>query len=294
MPDTIQMQETVVDGKTKYTCVFPLTDENGKPLLDRNNQPRITNLIADSHAELVLKIAESNIRAMRNLAKAQDRARILETRTATPAVAPVDLTVRPMTAEQKVEVGLELQDPRKAADAVQRVVESVVPKRIAAEVSRQGKESDFERGKRIGKEFAELHFDDYFACQANADILTNWLRAQNPPLGFTSDNLEIAFAKCYARLAQRPSDPPPASDAPPAPPNAPPANAPPTSAPPAPDRRPPSSGIRNSDVSRLAAPPHSLTRTQALEMLYKNRPEYERWMRDPELNVVLTKALSGR
>jgi hypothetical protein len=288
MPDQIEMQTTTVEGVTKYTCVFPLTDDNGKPLLDRNNKPRVTNLIADTMEDLVKKIAESNIRAMRNLAKAQERNRILETRTPTPAPAPADLRSHPLTNEQKVEVGLELQDPRKAADAVARVVESVVPaKAIVSEVQRQGTESQYDREYRIGKQFADIHADDYVPCEGNAKILSGYLRAQKPPLAFTLDNLEIAFAKCYSQLAhERPA--PPAND-----PNAPPANALPPSPPPA-ERRPPSSGIRNSDANRPIAPPQKLTKTQALEMLYKNRNEYERWMRDPELNKILTDALAGR
>ena len=125
---TVPAMTTVeVDGVTKYMINFPLTDETGAPLLDRQQRPRFTNLTADSPEELIGKMATANIEAARALDRSNHYIDTLKNKKPTPRTPAPKIEAKPLSPEEKVQTGLDLQDPRKAADAVARVVESVVP-----------------------------------------------------------------------------------------------------------------------------------------------------------------------
>jgi hypothetical protein len=295
--ETIEMKEVVVDGVTKYTISFPLTDEAGEPILDRQMRPRMTNLIADSPGELAIKAARTNLEVSRTLERANRHIESLKKR-ATPARTRVNLKPAAMTEEEKVQLGLDVQDPRKAADAIQKVVESRVSP-VAGEVERQGEETERERRLRIAGQFITLHRHDYYNVEANGLALRGYIERNG--LEYDLDNLEIAFAAMQDQLAQRPAPAAPRNDPPPDPGNAPaaPGNDPPNPGTPSSQPRgaAPVGGISDRQASgRPAGAPGTpiLTRVEAYNMLYNNRPEYERWMKDPRLNAILTAALAGR
>jgi hypothetical protein len=289
--DTMEMQEILVDGQTKFTIAFGLTDEDGKPLLDRSGKPRFTNLVADSPGELVKKLGQANLEVARALERSSRRFDTLSNRQPTPArTAPPKIESKPLTSEESVQIGLDIQDPRKAAAAVQRVVESAVPlKEIASEVQRQGQTLDLQARKRIAAEFIGSH-PDYFPCDANNNMVNAYLANNN--FEFSVANLEFAAAVLGPKLVERPRNNAPA----PSPDNAAPDNASPNrDTPAAPERRAPASGIRNSQVSdRPASSALVLTREQALNMLYKEPRKYEAWMRDPQKYKILNAALASR
>jgi hypothetical protein len=290
--DTIEMQEIVVDGTTKYTIAFGLTDEDGKPLLDRSGKPRFTNLVADSPGELVKKLGQANLEVARALERSSRRFETLSTRQPTARTAPAEMKSKPLSADEVVQVGLDTQDPRKAADAIKRVVESVVPvKEITTEVQRQAHSIDLESRRNIAREFIAGH-KDYLPIEANNAMLNRYLIENN--LEFSVANLEFAAAVLAVKLVEPPRARENASA--PSPDNASPDNAPPNrDTPPAPERRAPASGIRNSQVSdRPASSALVLTRQQALDMLYKEPRKYEAWMRDPQKNKILNAALASR
>jgi hypothetical protein len=291
MSETMEMTRITVDGVEKFAINYPLTDENNQPILDRNGKPRVTHLVAESAEELVKKMALANMEIARTLERANRHIDTLKNKKPTARPAPVDMSAKPLTQEEKVQIGLDTQDPRKAADAIQRVVESVVPvAKITGEVERQGKTIDVEARTRIAREFINAHKEDYYPIAANNLALNKHL-AENG-LEFSVDNLEIAMARLQGSLAARPPVPTTVNNEPPS--NDLPGNEPPNPGTPPPQpRRAPVGGIRDSQVSGRPSSEPTLTKAQALEMLYKRPHEYEEWMRDPKRYPVLNRALAG-
>jgi hypothetical protein len=152
----IAIQQTTVDGVTKYTMAFPLTDEEGNAILDRAGKPRFTNLIADSESELAIKAAQGHLEVSRALNRANQHIDTLKNKRPTPARVQPDLRPKPMTADEQLEVGLQMQDPRKAAAAIEKVIESRVAP-VATAVENQGKNLDIEARRRIAGEFFSRH-----------------------------------------------------------------------------------------------------------------------------------------
>jgi hypothetical protein len=289
MTEPMEMQETTVDGETKYTISFALSDEDGKAILDRSGKPRFTNIVADTPGDLVRKLGQANLEVARALDRSSRRFETLSARQPTARPAPVEIRPTPLTPDERVQVGLDMQDPRKGADAVQRVVESAVPlKEMATEIARQGKVLDTQARMSIAREFVAAN-KDYLPIEANNAMLNQYLLANN--LEFSVPNLEFAAAVLGTRLVERPHNSPA-----PSPDNASPDNAPTNQGtPPAQERRAPASGIRNSQVSdRPASSATVLTRQQALDMLYKEPRKYEAWMRDPQKYKILNAALASR
>jgi hypothetical protein len=59
------------------------------------------------------------------------------------------------------------------------------------------------RQKEVAFEFMTRHVDDYNRCEANAKILSGYLKDND--LEWTVDNLELAFAATESQLAPRPA-----------------------------------------------------------------------------------------
>ena len=285
------MKTIEVDGATKYTINFPLTDEQGQPLLDRAGKARVTHLIADSAEELITKMATSNLEVSRALDRSNRHIETLKSKRPTPRAVAPDLKAKPLSQEETIQVGLDIQDPRKAAAAVEKMVESRIGP-VAGEVERQRQTLDQTAKVRLGREFFSRHKDDLADIAANGSMLAKWITENE--LDWTLDNLEIAFVTLGDRLV-RPVPPRNAAPAEPAPGNDAPGNEEPNpGTPPPPQRRAPVGGIRDSQASARPGASAVLTKQQALDMLYKDPRKYEAWMRDPEKNAILNRALAGR
>ena len=262
------MQEVVLDGVTKYTIAFPLTDEDGKPINDRAGNPRFTNIVGETPGEVVSKLALANLEVARALNRSNQHIETLKNKKPTPARQALDLKGKPLTDDERVQVGLELQDPRKAAAAIEKVVESrIVP--VVNAVQDQGQTLDIEARKKVAKEFFARHPD--YNLSANGQMLGQWLSSNG--YEFTLDNIEIAFATLQDRLARIPARAP--DNAPPD--NAAPGNEPPNpGTPPTPQRRAPVGGISNSQVSGTPVTKQHFpyTRDQLLTMAMKKDPKY--------------------
>lgn len=283
----------LVDGVTKYTVNFALTDESGAPLLDRAGNARVTNLVADSMEELIPKMAIANVEASRAADKANKFADTLKNRKPTPRAAAPDMKGKPLTQEEQLQVGLDVQDPRKAAPAIEKMIESRIGP-VAGEVERQAKNIDLATKQRIAVEFFARHKNDLANVSANGAMIAKWIIDNS--YEFTLDNMEVAFATLGDALA-RPKPVVPANDPPPdAARNEPPRNDPPNSGTPPPQpRRAPVGGISNSQASaQPGAGVPVLSKAQAEHMLKHNMPEFEAWMRDPVKNKILNAALGGR
>ena len=288
MSETMEMQKITVDGIEKFSLSYPLTGEDGQPLLDRNGKPRFTNFVTETAEEMVKKVAVANLEVSRALDRTNRAYELLKNRKPTPRTPPADLKPKPLTQEETVQIGLDVQDPRKAAGAIEKVLESRIGP-VATEVERQGKTIDIEARKRIAREFINAHASDYYPIEANNVALNKYLNENG--LEFSVDNLEIAMARLQESLAARPPAPPAPNDPPR---NDPPGNEPPNPGTPPPQpRRAPVGGIRDSQVSGRPTSDVALTKAQALEMLYKRPKEYEEWMRDPKKYQILNRALAS-
>lgn len=286
------MTTVQVEGQTKYAVSYPLTNEDGEPLLDRGGKPRFTNIIADTPEELVKKMATANIEVARALDRSNKRYETLSTTKPTPRTVAAEMKPRAMSQEEKIQVGLDAQDPRKAAEAIQRVVDAAVPvAQITETVRQQSKKVDLEERIRIARDFVTSH-REYYPVEANNALLNDYLNRNE--LEFTVANLEFAAAAVSNRLARKPKPASRPEIRQTAPENEVPENEPsnPGTPPPQP-RRAPAGGIRNSQVSGTPTSDTVLTRQQALDMLYKNPRQYEAWMRDPKKNAILNRALAG-
>lgn len=283
------MTTTVVDGVTKYTISYPLTGEDGQPILDRNQKPRFTNLVADTIEELVQKQAAQNIEVARALERSSKRFETLNRRPTTK-VAAAEIKATPLTPEEEIQVGLDSQDPRKAASAIKRVVQSVVPvAEITTEVQRQAKTLDLQARFDIVRQFVKNN-KDYLPIEANNALLNRYL-IQND-LEFTVANLEYAAAALAPNLVARPAAPPN---------NAPPNNAPPENEPPNRGNRPaqpgtaPVSGLSNSQASgRSVGTTLPYTRDQLLRMAAAQDPRYDELIKNPRTNAMVNQVLAGR
>jgi hypothetical protein len=293
MTEQLAMKTTVIDGVTKYTMAFPITDEQGQAILDRNGKARFTNIIGDTPEEVAVKIAQANIEVTRALNRANQHIDTLKNKKPTPLRPAPNLAGTPLTSEEQVQVGLDLQDPRKAAAAVEKVVQSRVTP-VAQEVSRQATTLNIDERRRIAREFIAAHTHDYYSNDANGMMLNQYLKEHG--YEYTLDSLEVAFAALQGHLAQKPAAPAAPGNEPPAEPsNAAPGNEPPNPGNPSPQqRRAPVGGLTNSQASSRPASELTLTKEQALHMLYKEPQKYELWMRDPVKNKILNRALAGR
>lgn len=274
------MQEvTTEDGQKKYAISY--TDEAGK----------VTSLTAESPAELVAKVAQSHLEASKALAR-QNKAFDQLSRTK-PVPKPQErrLEPKPLTADESYQAGLDLQNPAKATEAVGKLVNTVIPVdefRQELEDSRKARYvAEVQQSAAI---FVSRHADDFFPCHANERVLFEWID-QNGLARNSVDNLELAFAATQRSLAQPPrqaTNAVPTNDAP--------NNDAKTAHPAEPkqERRPPTPGLRNADTSGRQTNDVSLTRQQALEMLWHDRQKYEAWMADPQKRAILDAALARR
>lgn len=286
----LAMQEVVLDGVTKYTIAFPLTDEDGKPILDRAGNPRFTNIIGETPGDVVGKLAIANLESARALNRSNQHIETLKSKRPTPARPAPDFKSKPLTPDEQTQVGLDVQDPRKAAAAIEKVVESRLAPVVTA-VQDQSQTIDIEARKRVAREFFARHPD--YNLTANGQMLGQWLSSNG--YEFTLDNIEIAFATLQDNLARRPAAP---DNAPLVPPdNAAPGNEPPNpGTPPTPQRRAPVSGISNSQVSGTPVSRQSFpyTRDQLLTMAMKNDPKYVELISNRETNAMVNAVLIGR
>jgi len=282
------MQEVVLDGVTKYTIAFPLTDEEGKPINDRAGNPRFTNIVGESPAEVVSKLALANLEVSRALNRSNQHIETLKHKKPTPVRQAPDLKGKALTSDEQTQIGLDVQDPRKAAAAIEKVVESRLAPVVTA-VQDQGQTIDIEARKRVAREFFARHPE--YNLSANGQMLGQWVATNG--YEFTVDNIEIAFATLQDRLARIP----PRAPANAAPDNAAPGNEPPNpGTPPTQQRRAPVGGLSNSQVSGTPVSKQHFpyTRDQLLKMAMKNDPKYAELISKPDTNAMVNAVLLGR
>lgn len=192
---------------TKIVVDYQASDEQGNPI------GRPTHLEADTWEEMSKKQTQAHVNAVRALERMKGHKVSFKKKQEEPVKIG-------MTDAEILQIAQDLnEDPAKAAKAAQ-AVRKLSNADAAEERERKAQEAIEEaHGRSISYQFMRNHLNDFNPCQANSDILTEYI--QNNNLEWTVDNLEIAFAATESQLAPptRPAIPAsvPAVDNPPAP-----------------------------------------------------------------------------
>jgi hypothetical protein len=176
--------------KKKFVVEYQATDESGAPIGNK------THLEATSQEELIEKMKTAHIQAVRAFTRLKNQ------KVTFKKEEPITL---PMSDAERIEVAKDLkaEDPAKAADAVKKLMNEELDKERAK--AREAEEKA--NGERVSYQFMKNHMSDFNPCEANAQIIGNYIKENN--LAWTVDNLEIAFANVESQLAPREVPPTP-------------------------------------------------------------------------------------
>lgn len=185
--------ETTQEPK-KYVQQYQATDEEGNPI------GRPTHLEADTPEEMFQKYQEAHVAASRALARQNKAFNDLKSRKLQPIAPPA---APRMTAEQEANYAAVVGNPGAAPSQKKEAIREIggiteLEKRLdAAEAKAQ-----FADGERVAIAFMRNHLRDYYPCDANKKVMSDFLKENN--LEFTLDNLEIAFVNVQSQLADDP------------------------------------------------------------------------------------------
>lgn len=186
--------ETTQEPK-KYVIEYQATDETtGEPI------GRMTHLEADTAEEMFAKQQEAHIAAARALARQNKAFNDLKSRKLQPIAPPA---APRMTAEQEANYAATVSNngaaPSQKKEAIREIsgITELEKRLDAAEAKAQ-----FADGERVAIAFMRNHLRDYYPCDANKKVVSDFLKENN--LEFTLDNLEIAFVNVKDQLADDP------------------------------------------------------------------------------------------
>lgn len=167
----------------KIVVEYQATDEEGKAI------GRPTHLEAHTWEEMSKKQTEAHINALRYAERVKNR----KVTQKQPEAPKPELTQEEMAAAA---ADLESDDPAKKAAAIRKLNRTdLIEKQLQDAAVREQNA----REAAISYAFMRNHLQDFNPCQANADVLTNYLKDNN--LEWTEDNLEEAFSKVSEQLA---------------------------------------------------------------------------------------------
>lgn len=251
---------------TRIVVEYQATDENGAPI----GSP--THLEADTWEEMSKKQTDAHVNAMRWANRLKN---------AKPTYNPEPLKARQLTQDEEYQAGIDLagRDPSKVRKAFRTLLESELP---ISELEEQGKELRKTNATQnrlvVVQKFLSLHPEDFYNCDANGQVLANYLQANN--LAWTPDNLEIAFATEAGKLASKPAPIQPVTQQPP--------NAPTPRRPSTPDVEPGTfSGAPPANKTKV------LVKADYIRMQRENPDEWRKHFNTPSLRRLLDKALSA-
>lgn len=178
---------------TKLVQEYQPDDENGNPI------GRQTHLEARSWVELVKKQKEVNIQITRAFHRLKDQKTTFTKKLAEPIKIP---NVPLMSEDDRIQAAIDLNsDDEMVVVRAERklrsddILRGQQQKAVADEQARQ---------KIVSDSFKARHVRDFNPCQANAKLITDYLKEQadadGNPLAWTEDNLELAFAATEPQL----------------------------------------------------------------------------------------------
>jgi hypothetical protein len=227
---------------------------------DGNTIGPLTKYIGKTKNEVIQQLVEGKTNAERTIHR-------LKTVKPTPLQQP-----KTLTTDEEFQLGIELQNPQTAAKAIRKLVENDPS---LAEEKRKA------RITQVTYDFLRSHQDEFYNCDANGKVLTDWLTENS--LEYSVDNLEYALETCRERLALAPRAAPPVVPQP---------------APETPEeqqrQRSASSGIVPGQFSgtrpRTQIKP-GLTRKDVLDLARTNYAEYKRRLGNPKERAEIYAAL---
>ena len=269
-------------------------ENNGEPneegqfvaVVDMEDGSRPQRFIGASHKEVADKLLNAQLNATAEISRQRTELRKLSKLTPAPAEA------RPLTADERFQLGQDLQDPAKAPEAITRIVETTVPK--------EDEDTRTARAVAETKLFME-RTPEFYPCPHNKAMMLNYMQMpwtfatvephEDKPLACTASNLCNIFERLKAAglLLSRPQAPtqqPEPSQEP---------------IPPAVTTRPrgatpSSSGIRNADSSvrptavRTQRPKYTVAEIEAM-----SSEEYNKKLaNEPGFAQLVNEAYSGR
>jgi len=186
----ITAQYDTAGNITKLIQEYQVADDSGNPI------GKSTHLEARSWIELVTKQREAHSQATR----AFNRLKTQKTTFKQP-VAPVTVPEIPLLSdEDRIKAAMDLNSPD------EEVVIKADRKLRSDDIMRSQRAEAIRKQEKIQNdatvEFKRRHISDFYPCQANAAIITNYLNANN--LEMTIDNLELAYAVTEPQLAGMP------------------------------------------------------------------------------------------
>jgi hypothetical protein len=177
-----------VEEKKKIVIDYQVTAEDGTTPIGRR-----THIEGWTNEEVIEKLKNAHINAVRYAERVKkNQVRSIEVQTQQNQ-AHQKLQQDEAEANAAVEAAAKEQDPVKLKDAISKVTKV---EKSAEELKQEA--------RRKGQEIADLwmadHKEDFQPCQANAKILSVWLKENN--LGLTYENLELAFKATETQLAK--------------------------------------------------------------------------------------------
>jgi hypothetical protein len=190
--------EETAKKKERIVVEYQARDEQGNPI------GNLTHLEADTWEEMSKKQEDAHVNAVRAYQRLKTR-QITHKKVEEPKPSMTDDEIE--TAIQQIRE----ENPQIAATAVRKLtgadeaeVERQKTTKLNAELAVQ----------KVSYEFMRRHIHDFNSCEANAQIIGNYILANE--LEWTLDNLEHAFEQVESQLApvSLPAAPVPASSAP--------------------------------------------------------------------------------
>ena len=174
----------------KIVVEYQATDENGQPI------GRPTHLEAYSWEEMSQKQQEAHVQATRAFHRLKNQKTTFNKKLETPILIP---EVPLMSEQERIQAALDLNNEDEVV--VTKADRKLRADQILRDQRQEAIHKEEVRQRDASEEFKAKHIDDFNPCQANAAIITAYIKENN--LAWTVDNLELAFAATEPQLAPK-------------------------------------------------------------------------------------------
>jgi hypothetical protein len=184
-----------------YVAVIDL--ENGKPEQVFKGK---------THLEVANKLMDAQMHASQRIDELKSNRKFDEPKP------KKEVKPRVLTADERFKMAQDMQDPSKAAEAVNTAVEAAVGVPLSEIAERLQGDDQQSEAERISAEciaFAQAT-PEFFQCKYNAELIVEWLTVKGKPI--TRNNCAIAFEHLNTiglmvqRPAEQPTEPTPQAD----------------------------------------------------------------------------------
>lgn len=121
--------------------------------------------------------------------------------TAAPAI---ELKTRPLTADERMKISREMQDPEKIDAALDLAFEAKLgakPSQVSESISANARNASVIKARQEAEAWRDMH-PEFNPTQKNVVAIASWV--QNRNLEFSIENFDKAYAELASELEQRP------------------------------------------------------------------------------------------